>query len=173
VKPPPVPAEVLLRNITDVLTGDNPELDKYLESGDQQGAATTLLCVASLMNAENEDAEGANSTEASRELYRQEMAVRRSQYINVIANFTVNDTNALEQTNELLRGSVLRSEQVTLDSQVSHMNIQVSEADSVSSSSLKCLQEVVCETFKKIGGHYKKMRHSMSSDDQHFMAEGE
>lgn len=73
VKPPPVPPEVLVQNISDILSGNSPELNKYLEKGDQQGASTTLLCVGSLMNVKNEEAEGVNSTAESRESFRVKM----------------------------------------------------------------------------------------------------
>uniref|UniRef100_A0A1I8GED8 PLAT domain-containing protein n=1 Tax=Macrostomum lignano TaxID=282301 RepID=A0A1I8GED8_9PLAT len=73
VYPPPIPASVLLEKLTAIFDGSNDDLDRHLQSGNQQAAATTVVCLASVMNAKNEDAEGANATAEKTEDYYSRM----------------------------------------------------------------------------------------------------
>uniref|UniRef100_A0A1I8FTT6 PLAT domain-containing protein n=1 Tax=Macrostomum lignano TaxID=282301 RepID=A0A1I8FTT6_9PLAT len=125
VYPPPIPASVLLEKLTAIFDGSNDDLDRHLQSGNQQAAATTVVCLASVMNAKNEDAEGANASAEKTEDYYSRMTEvsqrLRSNIISIVANFSVDTPEDLEQVNYALKNAIPvdRVNQVTVESQES------------------------------------------------------
>uniref|UniRef100_A0A1I8G8X8 REJ domain-containing protein n=1 Tax=Macrostomum lignano TaxID=282301 RepID=A0A1I8G8X8_9PLAT len=121
VYPPAIPASELLAGISDIMDGTSDKLSQHLKSGNQQGAATTLMCLTSVMNAKNEDAEGANATSEERTAFNRRMAELRTKLVEVVANFSLNSPEDLEQTNDVLRTAFPpdRTDQITVNAQVS------------------------------------------------------
>uniref|UniRef100_A0A1I8FFE6 REJ domain-containing protein n=1 Tax=Macrostomum lignano TaxID=282301 RepID=A0A1I8FFE6_9PLAT len=70
VYPPAIPASELLAGISDIMDGTSDKLSQHLKSGNQQGAATTLMCLTSL----------------------------RTKLVEVVANFSLNSPEDLGQT---------------------------------------------------------------------------
>ncbi|PAA89032.1 hypothetical protein BOX15_Mlig000329g1 [Macrostomum lignano] len=119
VYPPAIPASELLAGISDIMDGTSDKLSQHLKSGNQQGAATTLMCLTSVMNAKNEDAEGANATSEERTAFNRRMAELRTKLVEVVANFSLNSPEDLEQTNDVLRTAFPpdRTDQITVNAQ--------------------------------------------------------
>uniref|UniRef100_A0A1I8J599 REJ domain-containing protein n=1 Tax=Macrostomum lignano TaxID=282301 RepID=A0A1I8J599_9PLAT len=124
VYPPAIPASELLAGISDIMDGTSDKLSQHLKSGNQQGAATTLMCLTSVMNAKNEDAEGANATSEERTAFNRRMAELRTKLVEVVANFSLNSPEDLEQTNDVLRTAFPpdRTDQITVNAQGVRLN---------------------------------------------------
>uniref|UniRef100_A0A1I8GUP3 PKD domain-containing protein n=4 Tax=Macrostomum lignano TaxID=282301 RepID=A0A1I8GUP3_9PLAT len=122
VYPPPIPASELLSEITSIMDGTSDALSQHLNSGNQQGAATTLMCLTSVMNAKNEDAEGANATSEKTAEFNERMTELRTKLVEVVSNFSVNTPEDLEQTNDVLRTAIPsdRTNQVNIHAQAAN-----------------------------------------------------
>ncbi|PAA69298.1 hypothetical protein BOX15_Mlig000160g1 [Macrostomum lignano] len=110
-------AEVLTRELTLILWGNASALAQQLSDGNYQLASNTLLTVAGMMNAWNEDGEGAGASAAKKQLFTANMTKLRDRYMKVVNDFPTSTAGEVDRVATLIIFGAQKPQQFSLTAQ--------------------------------------------------------